>query len=196
MRHRLIPAMAIALFTLVLFACGPGNVVRLLPPPIQVSNLPAPNAPSVSVVAFEDERLEPTAVGERRDGAAFTTSGDASQWVSRALADELARNGLRVTFASSVSQARSGNPDYLVTGSIAQIWLKEDSALEMSAQMRVSCTLANRKGKLWTETCNASQSKGALPTGGSADNLLLDTLRDLIKPLAQKIIQTVETNKN
>lgn len=191
MRLKLLPL--VIMVTALLAACGPGNVVRLLPPPIQATNLPAPNAPSVSVVAFEDERLEPTAVGVRKDGAPFTTSGDASQWLSRALADELARGGLRVTFAASVSQARSGNPDYLVTGKISQIWLKETSTVEMSAQMRVTCTLANRKGKIWTETCNSSQSKGGLPSGSAADNLLLDTLRDLIKPLAQKIIQTIET---
>lgn len=181
---------------LFLCACGPGNSVRLLPPPpIAASSLPAPTAPSVSVVNFKDERIDPIAIGQRRDGSAFTTTGDVSSWVSRALADELARKGLRVTFAMTASQARSSNPDYLVTGSVNEVWLKENSAMDMSAQMRIICALASRQGKLWSETCNSSQNRASLPSGSSAENLLLDTLRDLIKPVADKILQTVEAKK-
>lgn len=188
--------MLICLPVLALTGCGPSNSLSLLPPPpLTAASLPAPNAPSASVALFADDRLDPGAIGVRRDGSAFTTAGNVPLWISRALADELARNGLRVTFAMDVDQARSGNPDYLVTGKISEVWLKENSATEMSVQMRASCTLANRKGKLWTESCNSSQTKSSLPTGSAADNLLLDTMRDLIKPLAQKIIQTIETSK-
>lgn len=184
---------AFALISLALSACGPGNTVRLLPAPaLQASSLPAPNAPSISVVAFADKQLDPEIIGKRRDGSAFTTSGDVAQWISRALADELARKGMRVTFAMDTSQARSGSPDYLITGVVEQVWLNESSSVELVAQMRVQCSLANRKGKLWTETTNSSQTYGGLLTRGSADNLLLDTLRDLVQPVAQKILATVQ----
>lgn len=177
-------------------ACGPGNSVQLLPPPpLQASNLPSPNAPSISVVNFKDERPDPHAIGVRRDGSAFTTIGDVSSWVSRALADELARMGFRVTFAMDTNQARSSSPDYLLTGQVDQVWVKENSATDFVAQMRVNCTLANRKGKLWNETCNSSQNRAGLPSGSFANDLLLDTLRDLIKPIANKVLQTVETKK-
>lgn len=176
-----------------LAACGPGNSVRLLPPPpLAASSLPPPNAPSVSVVNFSDDRPDQYAIGTRRDGSAFTTGGDVAQWIGRSLADELARRGFRVTFAMDANQARNSNPDYLVTGKVDQVWIRESSALEMSAQMRVNCTLASRKGKLWTETCNSSQSRGTLPSSSAADKLLLDTLDDLLRPIAQKILQTVE----
>ena len=62
--------------------------------------------------------------------------------------------------------------------------------------MRVKCALANRKGRLWSESTNASQSRSGLPSGSTADNLLLDTLRDLVKPMAQKIVQTIDAKKN
>lgn len=174
-------------------ACGPGNTVRLLPPPsLSSQTLPAPNAPSVSVVNFEDKRPDAFAIGERRDGSAFTTSQSAPEWISRALADELARNGLRVTYANSVAQARSGNPDYLVTGRVDGVWLKEDGRLQLTSSMRVNLSLANRKGRIWSETCNSSETKAGLPSKGWADDLLLSTLKDLIKPIAQKIVHTVE----
>lgn len=182
---------ALALISFALCACGPGNNVRLLPAPaIEATALPAPNAPSVSVVSFKDTRLDPEIVGKRRDGSAFTTNGDVAQWLSRALADELARKGMRVTFAMDTAQARSGNPDYLVTGVVEQVWLNEVSAVELTAQMRVQCALANRKGRLWQETTNSSQTYGGLLSSRTADKLLLDTLRDLIQPVAQKILTT------
>lgn len=197
--RRFLPAVLPAILGAVflLSACGPSNTVRLLPPPpLDASVLPAPNAPSVSVVSFADKRVDTSSVGVRRDGSAFTTSGNVAEWISRALADELARSGFQVTFAANVNQARSGNPDYLVTGQVDEVWLKENSSLEISSQMRVKCALANRKGRIWSESCNASQSRSGLPSGSTADNLLLDTLRDLVKPMAQKIVQTIDAKKN
>lgn len=193
---RKISFVMLGLMLFVLSACGPGNNVRLLPAPaIEAASLPAPNAPSISIVAFTDKRLNPEVVGKRRDGSAFTTSGDVAQWLSRALADELARRGLRVTFAMSTAQARSGSPDYLVTGEVEQVWLSEVSRVELSCQFRVKCALANRKGRLWTETTNASQTQGGLMGGAATDTLLLDTMHELIKPVAQKILTTVEAKK-
>lgn len=199
MKHRRsVPVVLLALVGAVflLSACGPSNSVRLLPPPpLDASVLPAPNAPSVSVVSFADKRVDTASIGVRRDGSAFSTTGDVAPWISRALADELARSGFQVSFATNVSQARSGNPDYLVTGQVDEVWLKENSSTEISSQMRVKCTLANRKGRLWSESCNASQSRSGLPSGSTAEDLLLDTLRDLVKPMAQKIVQTIDTKK-
>lgn len=186
----------IAVFSLALAACGPGNTVRLLPPPpIDAASLPAPNAPSVSVVCFADKRADPEIVGKRRDGSAFTTSNDAAQWISRALADELARRGLRVTYAMDTAQARSGNPDYLVTGIVEQVWLSESSAVELSSQIRVQCTLANRKGRIWSETTNSSQTQGGLLSGAAADALLQETMRGIVEPVAAKILSTVQNKK-
>ncbi|MBD5641561.1 MAG: hypothetical protein HDQ91_03995 [Desulfovibrio sp.] len=189
---RLVATIGLIIFSLALCACGPGNTVRLLPAPaLEASNLPSPTAPSISIVSFTDKRQDPEIVGKRRDGSAFTTSEDVAQWISRALADELARKGMRVTFAHTTAQARSGNPDYLVTGIIEQVWLNETSSVELVAQMRVQCSLANRKGRLWTETTNSSQTYGGLLSGSAANRLLLDTLQDLVQPVAQKILTTI-----
>lgn len=190
---RLLPLIALALL---LCACGPGNNVRLLtPPPLDNTVLPAPNAPRVSVVNFVDKREQPASIGTRRDGSAFVTNGNPCQWISRALADELARHGLQVTFANTSNEGRLGNPDYLVTGQLDQLWLKENSAMDLSTMIRVNCTLANRKGRLWTETINASQNRSSLPSGSAAEKILLDTMRDLVKPMAQKIIRSIENKK-
>lgn len=177
-------------------ACGPANSVRLLPPPFQEGAvLPGPKAPRVTVVAFEDKRQDMTVIGSRRDNTAFVTNDSVTQWISKALADELARNGLQVSYSDSVNQARAGNPDYLVTGDVDQVWLREKSATDLSTQMRVNYSVANRQSRIYKETLNASQSRTVMPTGSAADNIMLDTLRELIKPMAQKIVQAIEAKK-
>ena len=177
-------------------ACGPANSVRLLPPPFQEGAvLPGPKAPRVTVVAFDDKRQDMTVIGSRRDNTAFVTNDSITQWISKALADELARNGLQVSYSDSVSQARAGNPDYLVTGDVDQVWLREKSATDLSTQMRVNYSVANRQSRIYKETLNASQSRTVMPTGSAADNIMLDTLRELIKPMAQKIVQAIEAKK-
>ncbi len=194
-RHVTFALLSGLLAALLLAACGPSNNVRLLPPPLDASVLPAPNAPRVSVVTFADQRQDQSALGVRRDKSAFVTGDDVPQWISRALADELARNGMQVTFALNVNQARSGNPDYLVTGKVDEVWLREASATDISSTLRVSYVLANRQGRLLRESLNASQSRSGLPSGAAADNLMLETLRDLVKPMAQKIVQAVQAQK-
>ena len=177
-------------------ACGPANSVRLLPPPFQEGAvLPGPKAPRVTVVAFDDKRQDMTVIGSRRDNTAFVTNDSVTQWISKALADELARNGLQVSYADSVNQARAGNPDYMVTGDVDQVWLREKSATDLSTQMRVNYSVANRQSRIYKETLNASQSRTVMPTGSAADNIMLDTLRELIKPMAQKIVQAIEAKK-
>ncbi|MTJ94170.1 MAG: hypothetical protein F8N36_15115 [Desulfovibrio sp.] len=179
-----------------LAACGPSNNVRLLPPPpLDASVLPSPNAPRVTVVTFEDKRMDQTVVGTRRDNSAFVTSDNVAQWISKALADELARNGMQVSYSLSVNEARKGNPDFLVTGQIDEANIRETSTTDMSTSLRANYVLANRQARIMRESLNASQSRTGLPSGSAADNLMLETLRDLVKPMAQKIVQTIEAKK-
>lgn len=180
--------------TFLLSACGPSNTVQLLAPAIPNNVLPAPNAPRVSVVAFEDKR-DSQDLGVRRDGTAFVGSQDASQWVSQALADELRRCGLQVSYALTPDQARGGNPDYIVTGTLDKAWLREMSATELVCDLSATFRVASRSGKLSNrETLNAGQTRNGLPSGDVAQDLMVTTLRDLIQPMARKI-QTIIGHK-
>lgn len=180
--------------TFLLSACGPSNTVQLMAPTIPNNVLPAPNAPRVTVVAFEDKR-DSQDLGVRRDGTAFVGSQDASQWVSQALADELRRCGLQVSYALTPDQARGGNPDYIVTGTLDKAWLRELSATELVCDLSATYRVASRSGKLSNrETLNAGQTRNGLPSGDVAQDLMITTLRDLIQPMARKI-QTIIGHK-
>lgn len=183
-------ALMLAMF---LTACGPSNTVRLLSPAPAVNPvLPAPNAPRVTVVPFTDNRQDTTNLGVRRDGSAFVASDDLAQWVSRGLADELRRQGVQVSYARDENQARSGNPDYIVTGTVEQAWLREVSATELATSMRATYRLAPRSGRVVKETLNSSQNRSGIPTGGAAEEIMLNSMRELVQPMARKIKAIVD----
>ena len=85
--------------------------------------------------------------------------------------------------------------DYLVTGQVDEAWLRETSATDLATSLRVNYVLANRQGRLLRESLSSSQSRTGLPSGAAAENLMLETLRDLVKPMAQKIVQTIQAKK-
>lgn len=167
-------------------ACGPGNSVRLIYTPAGETVFPQPNAPRVVVVMFEDERTQQP-LGLRRDSTTIAPSSSIPDWVSRSLGDELARLGLQVSYATTMAQAKAANPAYIVSGVVREVWLKEISATTMTASVRVSVTLTGRKGKLYEENFSSSQEKQGLLTATLAENLLADTVRDVLAPAAFKI---------
>ena len=169
-----------------LAACGPSNNVRLLYNPSSTSVLPQPQAPRVAVVMFEDQRPHQM-IGERKDGSVFTSTSTVADWISRSLADELARQGIQVSYAGTLAQAQAGNPDYIVTGTITDVWLKENSATNVTATIRAMVNLANRKGIIYSENLTASQDKQFIPSSTAVESVLADTLRDLLVPAAKKL---------
>lgn len=190
--------LSLALLMLLAFtalsACGPSNTVRLVYKPADSSVLPPPGAPRVTVVQFTDKRAN-TQLGIRRDNSSFVANAPVAEWLSRSFADELARLGLQVSYATTLDQARSGNPEYIITGNIEEMWLKESSSTELSATIRASMTLSNRKGRILTDNLSAGQTRKALPSSNTAEELLSDTLQELVTPAAQKAQQTILSSK-
>ncbi len=175
-------------------SCGPSNTVRLPYKPADSSVLPAPGAPSVAVVQFTDKRPN-TQLGVRRDGSSFIATSPVAEWLSRSLADELSRQGLQVSYAASGDQARSANPDYIITGVIDEVWLKESSSTELSVTLRATMVLSNRKGRLTSQGLSAAQTKKGLPSSSAAEELLVDTMQELVQPAARKVQQVISSQK-
>ncbi len=90
------------------------------------------------------------------------------------------------------NQARSGNPDYIVTGTVEQAWLREVSATELATSMRATYRLAPRSGRVVKETLNSSQNRSGIPTGGAAEEIMLNSMRELVQPMARKIKAIVD----
>lgn len=94
---------------------------------------------------FEDKRMDQTVIGTRRDSS-FVTTDNVAQWISKALADELARNGMQVSYSASVNEARKGNPDFMVTSRL------------------IKANIRNRPPPIWLPRCGPTM---CLPTAGA-----------------------------
>lgn len=128
---------------------------------------------------FNDERTRQY-IGERKDGSVFTASSTIADWFSRSLADELGRQGVQVSFASTLEQARAANPTYIVTGSITDVWLQEQSTTRVQCTIKAKVALSNKKGVIYSENLSSSQERQFIPSASAIESLLSDTLKDLL----------------
>ena len=162
---RRVVTLALTLVTLTLLAaCGPSNNVRLIYNTNTSAVLPLPGSPSVAVVMFNDERTRQY-IGERKDGSVFTASSTIADWFSRSLADELGRQGVQVSFASTLEQ----------------------SATRVQCTIKAKVALSNKKGVLYSENLSSTQERQFIPSASAIESLLSDTLKDLLVPAAKKI---------
>lgn len=167
-------------------ACGPANTVRLLYSPADQTNLPRPGAPRVAVVMLTDKRTTPN-LGIKSDGSAFVSNTSVADWVSRSVGEELTKLGPQVSYSTSMAAATAAKPDYIISGTINEVWLKENNPTSLEAIIRISISLANNKGVIYSENLRSAQQKQGLPRSTAADSLLADTLRETLAPAMAKL---------
>ena len=177
---------AALLCALTLAGCAPKDTVRLLYTPVTPSVLPAPTAPRVAVVLFEDKRGKQE-IGTRSKGGGFSAATSVPEWISRSLADEISRMGPQVSYAPSIQLAQSARPDYIVTGTVEEVWVKESNPTTYAATVRISFNVANRQGSVYSQNLSSSQEKTGLPSSGMVEDLLTGTLREVLGVAASKI---------
>ncbi len=176
------------LVTLFCAACGPSNTVPLTYPEKNANVLPTPNAPRVAVVLFEDTRAQ-SHLGTRGDNTTFVGTSSVPEWISRSLAEGLRSKGLQVSFAETMSQAQSGAPAYIVTGTVREASLTESSVAELRAALQTEIVVQNSNGILVKEGLSASQSETGLITTNTATGLLQSTVQELLRPAVDKIAE-------
>ena len=185
---RAVPLLPAAVLAAVLFlaGCAAKDMIRLLYYPVTPSVLPAPTAPRVVVVLFDDKRGK-TEIGVTRKGTPLQAGSSVSDWISRSLADEISRMGPQVSFAPSITLAQSSRPDFIVTGTVEEVWLKETNLASCSASIRLNIRMANRQGTVYEQNLSSSQEKTGLPGFSLAESVLTDTLREVLGVAASKI---------
>ena len=117
----------------------------------------------------------------------ITTMDSASEWFSRSIVDALSARGYQVSYAQSTTEAIKGKPAYLLTGTLNELKINEKSATSFDTSITAKYTLADRNKKISMETLNASQTKTGLPGNSTVENLLRDTLTDVVNPMAEKV---------
>ncbi len=184
-----LPAFLAVLTVLALAGCAQ-NTVRLVYAPSAETTIPLTGSPTVSVVSFADKRSAPP-VGQRSDGSDFMPSSSVTDWVSHSLASELSQLGLIVTMADSEAQALTSGAKYVVAGSIDDIWLAEKSSTDYEARMRASVTVKAAKKALLTRSFSSALSRRVVPLSSVPQEMLSETLRDLIVPMARAVNEEI-----
>ena len=188
-----LPALAlIALFAL--SACGSSSTIRLLYRPADAPSIPAPTAPSLSVVQLKDARNN-SYIGVRHDNSPFIPNGTVPEWVTRSLAEAFTRQGLRVTHAENLETARSSQPQYILTGELQEVWVRESSRTDITASVKVFISVTGHKGKLINESVMSSLSRQGLLGSAAAEELLYNTLQELVQSVAHKTQQAIAAQR-
>ena len=109
---------------------------------------------------MNDERTREY-IGERKDGSVFTASSTSRRLVQPLARRRTGRQGVQVSFASTLEQARAANPTYIVTGTITDVLARHRTRARpaCSAPSRPGLALSNKKGVLYSE--NLSSTPGA-----------------------------------
>ena len=183
----------VALFAL--GACGPSNTVRLLQRPSDaLQSIPASTAPSIAVVLLKDVRPNQH-IGVKRDNSPFIPGGSPSEWVTRSLADAFVRQGMRATYAKDIEEARASQSQYTLTGELHEVWIAESSKTELSASVKAFISVSGQKGRVLNENLTSSLSKQNLLTGSAAEDLLYNTLQELVQSVANKTQQAIAAQR-
>ena len=169
-----------------LTACGPSNTIHLQPYKPASSVLPGPTSPTITVVKFSDKRPDPTRIGKRRDGSYFTTMDNAKEWSPAPSWTALAAQGFQVAYAHH-SRGHQGQARLHAHRHPERAQINEKSATSFDTSITAKYTLADRNKKISMETLNASQTKTGLPGNSTVENLLRDTLTDVVNPMAEKV---------
>ena len=190
---RISGALVALLLPLVLVACA-NKTVPLAYTPVGPAAHPAPGATMVTLVALQDQRPDVTKIGTRRDGTPFTPAGSVTDWVSRALADELTRQGLLVSYTDTPIVTTDGATGMnLVSGTIDDLSLMEDNFLNYAVKIAITLRITDKNGKLLsTESFRITQTATSMPTEDNIRDLLTDSLRDVVAPAALKVRQTLK----
>jgi len=187
------PALLLAVL-FALSACGPGSTVRLLYRPADAPQIPASTAPSISVVQLKDARSN-SYIGVRRDNTPFIPNDAVPEWVTRSLADEFTRQGLRVTYAQNLEAARASQPQYILMGELHEVWIRESSRTDISASVKASISVTGHRGRLINEGVTSSLGRQGLPGSSAAEELLYNTVQDLVQSVANKTQQAIAAQR-
>lgn len=164
--------------------CASGNVPLLYNS--SETMMPTGKAPSVCILPFTDAR--PAApIGSRKDGSPFTPNSNVSEWVTHALAIELSNNGVIVSRADNKTEAKAKGARYIVTGTVDELWLSEESSSSYSTKMRASLVMSSPKKVLLKKSFSAGFTRKVMPLGSVPAELLAETLRDVAVPMADSV---------
>ncbi len=170
---------------------GSNNTVRLTYDNSSARNIvPSSTAPRIVVVMFEDRRGR-IDIGIHKDGSPFNPASSVAEWATRGLADELAKLGAQVSMAASMNQARAGDPDCIVEGTIEHIWLAEKNISSYSCIVRLQTHLHHADSAVQTRKYSAQEDKAGIPGPRLQEETLSAAMSSALSNAASSIMSGI-----
>lgn len=148
---------------------------------------PATCSKSVAIITFQDNRAEPE-IGESGKGKKFQSNPPVSEWITRALYDELKSVGCRVEYHDT---AGDFGTDVIITGAVEQAYIKQDSWTKYNVDMRLQIfvTMGNKK---ITKTYRSTMTKRTVPSFSFNSNVATESLQDVMREAVPALQKTLE----
>jgi hypothetical protein len=181
-RITLLSLAALGLF--VLIGCVDKKINLIYSP---VTKLDMPCTKSVAVVAFADKRSDKT-LGQTTGSKTYYTDGDIGQWVSKALADELGRNGCKVSFVSSAAEAKGA--DYVLTGEVYKVFFRRPAYASFYTDMDLKVAMAHDDFTFFTQTFHVETYEDG--TAPDESYILERDLQEAMKKVVPEIVSRVQ----
>ena len=187
MKLSAIAAIAVIGFGLVGFSgCTPRTQVALKYQPALIKQFPCRK--SVSIVTFKDVRNK-TTIGETQKGEPIYATASVSEWISRALTDELRRAGCRVEYHDA---SYAFDTDVTLTGEIKALNLIQMTYTEYDSDMRVNIILEKHGQREFSKEYYSTFTKKTLPSSGVSEEVLTGLLQGMIQEIVPDLRSRLE----
>jgi hypothetical protein len=187
MKLSAIAAVAVIGFGLVGFSgCTPRTQVALKYQPALIKQFSCRK--SVSIVTFKDVRNK-TTIGETQKGEPIYATTSVSEWISRALYDELRRAGCRVEYHDA---AYAFDTDVTLTGEIKALNLIQMTYTEYDSDMRVNIILEKHGQREFSKEYYSTFTKKTLPSSGVSEEVLTELLQGMVQEIVPDLRSRLE----
>lgn len=145
---------------------------------------------TVSLVALEDRRKD-VAIGNKDDGRPIYAKSDVSEWISRAMYDELKRSGSEVAYHD---KKYDFNTDYVITGFIKDTYVRQKSLSSYLASMKIYLEISKNEKNVLKKTFTVTRTKKTLPSPGANSNILTELLQGAMREIIPFLCNHFKTN--
>lgn len=185
---RIFTYLSLALFlSLFLMAGCTKNTVPLSYKPAQKLTTP-PCENSVLISSFKDNRSK-ASIGSKANGEKFYPDGDVSQWVAFALFEEMQNADCNVYLKD---KSATQDTDYVVTGSIENINLKQLSSLKFTNTIKLRVKMLKDDELVYHESFIGYIKKNVIMPANTPEKIMATGLQDLMKEITFKVIGTMK----
>lgn len=177
---------ALCVLVLPLFTgCASSNIVQLKYP-LELADTPWCRWP-VTVVAFEDQRGV-QALGAMDEVTAYQAASSVSDWVTRAVFEEMKARGCECTY---VAEAASAGDGFVISGEVLTVRLDKTGINQWENEIRVRIQVAKDGERIYGETYKGYVQRTFVLATDAPEDIMVEGLSDIMRDATEKMIKAM-----